>query len=102
MIDIGGSAASPQSFAVCRVGANVAMIGLLTGHEGSLPTTLNMERQLHLNCIMVGSHKRDMLRAVEINNIHTVIDSEFSLDELADAFRYQESGKHLEKIVIPV
>jgi len=104
VVDIGGPATLPQSFAACRVGASVAMIGLLTGHEGPLPTTVMMGRQLHINCVMVGSQKaqRDLVRAVEANNIRPVIDSSFPLSALADAFRYQESGKHIGKIAIEI
>ncbi len=104
VVDIGGPATLPQSFAACRVGASVAMIGLLTGHEGPLPTTQMMSRQLHVNCVMVGSRKaqRDLVRAVEANDIRPVIDSSFPLSALADAFRYQESGQHVGKIAIEI
>lgn len=104
VVDIGGPSTLPQSFSACRVGASVAMIGLLTGHEGPLPTTQMMGRQLHVNCVMVGSRKaqRDLVRAVEANHIRPVIDSSFPLSALADAFRHQESGKHFGKIAIEI
>ena len=104
VVDVGGPATLPQSFAACRVGASVAMIGLLTGHEGPLPTTMMMGRQLHINCVMVGSRnaQRDLVRAVEVNDIRPVIDSSFPLSALANAFRYQESGRHVGKIAIEI
>jgi len=104
VVDVGGPATLPQSFSACRVGASVAMIGLLTGHEGPLPTTVMMGRQLRINCVMVGSHKSqlDMVRAVKANNIRPIIDSQFALADLANAFRHQESGKHFGKIAIDI
>ena len=104
VVDIGGPATLPQSFSACRVGGKVALVGLLTGHEGPLPTTVMMGRQLQLNCIMVGSRQaqRDMVRAVEANNIRPVIDSRFPLADLAQAFRRQESGQHFGKIAIEI
>ncbi len=104
VVDVGGPATLPQSFSACRVGASVAMIGLLTGHEGPLPTTVMMGRQLRINCIMVGSRKSqvDMVRAVEANNIRPIIDSHFALADLANAFRHQESGKHFGKIAVDI
>ena len=104
VVDVGGPATLPQSFSACRVGASVAMIGLLTGHEGPLPTTVMMGRQLRINCIMVGSRKAqiDMVRAVSANNIRPVIDSHFTLSELASAFRHQETGQHFGKIAIDI
>ncbi len=104
VVDVGGPATLPQSFSACRVGAKVALVGLLTGHEGPLPTTVMMGRQLKVNCIMVGSRQaqRDMVRAVEANNIRPVIDSRFPLADLAQAFRRQESGQHFGKIAIEI
>ena len=104
VVDVGGPATLPQSFAACRVGATVALVGLLTGHEGPLPTTVMMGRQLRVNCIMVGSRQAqiDMVRAVEANNIRPVIDTAFPLARLADAFRYQEEGRHFGKIAIEI
>ena len=104
VVDIGGPATLPQSFSACRVGAKVALVGLLTGHEGPLPTTVMMGRQLQVNCIMVGSRQsqRDMVRAVEANNIRPIIDSSYPLEDLAEAFRYQESGRHFGKIAIDI
>ncbi len=104
VVDVGGPATLPQAFSACRVGASVAMVGLLTGHEGPLPTTLMMGRQLRVNCIMVGSRQSqiDMVRAIEANGIRPVIDSHFPLAELADAFRYQEEGRHFGKIAIDI
>ena len=104
VIDVGGPATLPQSFSACRVGAKVAMVGLLTGHEGPLPTTVMMGRQLQVNCVMVGSRKSqlDMVRAVEANDIRPVIDFHFPLAGLADAFGRQESGKHFGKIAIDI
>jgi NADPH:quinone reductase-like Zn-dependent oxidoreductase len=80
------------------------MVGLLTGHEGPLPTTVMMGRQLRVNCIMVGSRQAqiDMVRAIEANGIRPVIDRHFPLAELADAFRYQEEGRHFGKIAIDI
>ena len=39
-----------------------------------------------------------MIRAIESNGIKPVIDRSFALDEIADAFRHQEAGRHFGKI----
>lgn len=39
-------------------------------------------------------------RAIEINNIHPVIDKVFPMDEVQQAYRRLEQGKHVGKIVI--
>ena len=80
------------------------MIGMLTGHEGPLPALLMMTKRLQVRCMMVGSRdtQLDMIRAVEATGIHPVIDRTFPLEQLSDAFRYQESGEHFGKIVIGI
>jgi NADPH:quinone reductase-like Zn-dependent oxidoreductase len=104
VVDIGGTGTLPQSFAASRVGGHVAMIGLLTGDDGSLPIMLMMGKQLRISCMMVGSRTMqiDMVRAVEANQIRPVLDRSFPLHELAQAFRYQETGAHFGKIVIDI
>jgi NADPH:quinone reductase-like Zn-dependent oxidoreductase len=41
-----------------------------------------------------------MIRAIEVNGIRPVIDREYPLENLVDAFRYQESGQHFGKICL--
>jgi len=104
VLDVGGSGTLPQSFAATRIGGHVAMIGLLTGHEGPLPTMLMMTRQVRVTCMMVGSRRSqmEMVRAFEKNRIRPIIDRTFPLAELANAFRHQESGRHFGKIVVDI
>jgi|GEM_PF-1858298 NADPH:quinone reductase-like Zn-dependent oxidoreductase len=47
-----------------------------------------------------GDHQKDFVRALEANGVKPVIDKTFALEELADAFRYEESGKHFGKICV--
>jgi len=41
-----------------------------------------------------------MVRAIESSNLKPVIDRSFGLDEIADAFRHEEAGKHFGKICL--
>ena len=61
-----------------------------------------MARQQRLQGLIVGSrrHQADMVRALEATGIRPVIDRSFALDEIADAFRHEESGKHFGKICL--
>jgi len=44
----------------------------------------------------------DMLRAMEVSEIHPVIDRVFDFDQAPEAYRYLESQAHVGKIVIRV
>ena len=104
VVEIGGPGTLPQSIKAIGYGGHIALIGVLTGWEGTVPTAQLMSKQGRLVGIMV-SHRRDqveLVRACEASGIRPVIDRSFPLMELADAFRYQASGAHFGKICVTV
>jgi NADPH:quinone reductase-like Zn-dependent oxidoreductase len=104
VIEVGGPGTLPQSIRACRIGGHIALIGVLTGRGGEIPTALLMAKQQRLQGIVVGSrqHQIDMLRALEAVELKPVIDKTFALADLADAFRYEESGAHFGKICVQI
>jgi D-arabinose 1-dehydrogenase-like Zn-dependent alcohol dehydrogenase len=86
----------------CRVGGHIALIGVLTGLGGEVPTALLMAKHICLQGLIVGSrrHQIEMVRAMEATGIKPVIDSSFPLEHIADAFRHEESGRHFGKICL--
>lgn len=100
VVEVGGPGTLPQSIHAVRLGGHIAMIGVLTGAAGDVPTALLMARQARLQGIIVGSrrHQTDFVRALEATELRPVLDRSFDLSEAADAFRYQESGRHFGKI----
>lgn len=104
VVEVGGAGTLPQSLAAVRAGGHISMIGILDGAQGAVPTALLMAKQVRLIGVTVG-HRRaqiDMIAAIEATGIKPVIDRHFPLDQLADAFRHQESGKHFGKIVVDI
>lgn len=102
VVDVGGPGNLGNSFAACRDGGHVSLIGVLTGMSGDIPTAAMMVKQIRLKGITVGSreHQLDMVAALEATRIKPIIDSSFPLDQIADAFRYQGSQKHFGKICL--
>lgn len=102
IVEVGGPGTLPQSFDAIKIGGHIALIGILTGREGELPTAKLMAKQANLKGLIVGSRRQqiEMIRALETLDMHPVIDREFPLAEIADAFRYQESGQHFGKICL--
>lgn len=103
VVEIGGAGTFAQSMQSCRNGGHISMIGVLAGFSGEVPTAAIMGRQLKVKGITVGNRRQqeDMIRAIDVNGIRPVIDDKrFTLEALADAFRYQESGGHFGKIVV--
>lgn len=102
VIEVGGPGTLSQSIRACAVGGHIALIGVLTGGAGEIPTGLLMAKQIRLQGLIVGSrqHQRDFVRALDATGIRPVIDSRFPLERIADAFRHEEAGKHFGKICL--
>jgi NADPH:quinone reductase-like Zn-dependent oxidoreductase len=100
VVEVGGPGTLPQSIRAARVGGHIALIGVLTGRAGEVPTALLMAKQQRLQGLIVGSRRQqlDLVRALEAMQIKPVIDKTFPLEQLADAFRYEASGAHFGKI----
>lgn len=103
VLDVGGGSTMGQSIEAAAIGGNVIAIGILgNGRKGELTFPKLFFKHLTMHGIAV-DHKasqEDMVRAINQMGIKPVIDRSFSLDQLAEAFRHQESGSHFGKIVV--
>jgi NADPH:quinone reductase-like Zn-dependent oxidoreductase len=104
VIEVGGPGTVPQSIRAVRFGGCIAMIGVLTGISGEVPTAELFQKNATINGITVGTRTQqlDMIAAVEANGIEPVIDRTYPLAEIAEAFRLQESQKHFGKICLSI
>ncbi|MFA7439635.1 MAG: NAD(P)-dependent alcohol dehydrogenase [Sphingomonadaceae bacterium] len=102
VVEVGGPGTLSQSIRACRGGGHIALIGVLTGGAGEVPTSLLMAKQIRLQGLIVGSrqHQLEFVRALDATGIRPVIDSSFPLEKIADAFRHEEAGKHFGKICL--
>lgn len=102
VVEVGGAGTLAQSITAARIGGHIALIGVLTGPAGPVPTAALMMRQQKLGGIIVGSRSQQqaMIRGLDATGIRPVIDQSFGLADMADAFRLQQSGGHFGKIVL--
>lgn len=102
VVEVGGPATLGQSIQAVKMGGHIAMIGVLTGPRGEVPTAALMGKQAVLSGILVGSRRQqqDFVRALDTGLIRPVIDKVFALENLTEAFRYEMSGHHFGKIGI--
>jgi NADPH:quinone reductase-like Zn-dependent oxidoreductase len=102
VVEVGGPGTLAQSIHASRIGGHIALIGVLTGVSGEVPTGLLMTKNVMLKGITVGTHddQKDMIAAIEANGILPIIDSVFGLDQIAIAFARQISQKHFGKICV--
>jgi NADPH:quinone reductase-like Zn-dependent oxidoreductase len=101
-VEVGGSGTVAQSVRAVGFGGCISMIGVLTGISGEVPTAELFQKNARISGITVGSQsdQRDMITAVEVNQLQPVIDSSYPLDALADAFHHQASQRHFGKICV--
>jgi NADPH:quinone reductase-like Zn-dependent oxidoreductase len=102
VVEVGGAGTLPQSIRAVGFGGHISMIGVLTGFQGEVPTVELFQKNAVMSGITVGSraHQVDMVKAINVNGIEPVIDRSFGLEELAEAFRLQESQRHFGKICL--
>ena len=102
IVEVGGSGTLAQSVRAVAMGGHISMIGVLTGIQGEVPTAELFQKNAMISGITVGSrsNQEDMIKAINTNGIEPVIDRSFGLEDLAEAFRLQESQKHFGKICL--
>jgi NADPH:quinone reductase-like Zn-dependent oxidoreductase len=102
VVEVGGPATLEQSMNATRVGGHISLIGILTGLGGEVSIVTALIKQLRLQGVLVGNRAQqlDMIRAINANGMRPVIDRSFPLEEIAEAFRYQESNRHFGKICL--
>jgi len=102
IVEVGGSGTLAQSVRAIAMGGHISLIGVLTGIQGEVPTAELFQKNAVISGITVGSraHQEDMVKAINTTGIQPVIDRSFALEELAEAFRLQESQQHFGKICL--
>ncbi|WP_066341331.1 zinc-dependent alcohol dehydrogenase family protein [Azohydromonas lata] len=104
VVEVGGPGTLAQSIEAVRIGGRIALIGILTGMAGEVPTLALMARQTRLQGLIVGSrtHQQEFISALDATGIRPVIDSTYPLKDLAAAFRHQGAGAHFGKICVAI
>jgi len=104
VVDVAGGPGLAQSVEACAVGGDVHLIGVLDGFSGDIPLTGIINRQVRVSGLTVGSARaqEDMIAALEDSPIRPIIDTDFALDDIAEAFAHLASGRHFGKITLTI
>lgn len=103
VLDVGGGSTMRNSIEAVKIGGHISSIGILGGgRKGEITFPKLFFKHIRMIGIAVGSKdmQEKMVNSINISGIKPIIDKSFGFEELADAFRYQESGKHFGKIVL--
>ncbi|KIY43420.1 NAD(P)-binding protein [Fistulina hepatica ATCC 64428] len=107
ILEVGGPTTMKQSLEAIKIDGIISIIGFVGGStQEKEPSFLEA---LSRNCIVrgvyVGSRQQleAMIRAIEANDIHPVVDKEiFALENLKEAYEYMWAQKHFGKLVIKI
>ncbi len=102
VVEVGGAGTLPQSIRAVRIGGRISLIGVLTGAEGEINPRPIVMKKIRLHGIFVGSREmfESMNRAISLYRLRPIIDRVFSFDEVRDALRHMENGRHFGKICV--
>ena len=93
-----------QSLTAVSFGGFIGVIGFVGGYETPLNIRQLIGPGVRMQGIIVGHRQglQELCRALEVNDVHPVVDREFDMAEAPTAFRHLEAGAHVGKIVIRV
>ncbi len=102
VLDVGGPSTLPQSIEAIGYGGRISLLGVLGGRDATIVLPKVFFKHAYLHGIAVGSRRmqQEMVSAIDVAGFKPVLDQGFALENLADAFRYQETGQHFGKIVV--
>ncbi len=102
VLDVGGGSTMVQSIEAARIGGSIISIGILGDRKGEITFPKLFFKQLTLKGIAVDSKaaQQAMVDTINQSGYKPILDKSFAFDQLAEAFRYQETGRHFGKIVL--
>lgn len=103
-VETAGPGTLDKSMKATRAGGTIALLGALTGRQGTVTTGLILMKRLHIAGIMVDSRTafEAMNQFLAERHLRPVIDQCFGFEHLPEAFRCLDAGHHLGKIVVSV
>jgi NADPH:quinone reductase-like Zn-dependent oxidoreductase len=102
VLEVGGEKTLPQSLASVRLQGTVVTVGAVSGSGGGVPPRALIPGALRLQGVFVGPRRmhEKVARFVETAGIRPVVDQTFGFEELQQAYRHLEAGRHFGKVAV--
>ncbi len=102
VIDHVGAATWQTSIASVRTGGRMAVCGMTSGNEATVPVRMFYSKQITMTGALLGSRSQllELVDFVKANKIQPVIDSIYQLKEAKDAQTRMEQDLHAGKILL--
>lgn len=91
-----------RALTAVKLSGTISFIGLIAGLSAPINTYQFVTKNVRLHGIETGSREmfEEMNRFIEENQLKPVIDKTFSFNEVREALKYLESGRHFGKISV--
>lgn len=101
-VDVVGGPMLSKTIAATRVGGSVVLLGYVGGTSSTIDLLAVIRRAVTLHAVSGGSRTsfEQLVRFLELHELHPIIGARFSFDELGAAYDYLGTGKPLGKVVI--
>ncbi|MCO5947963.1 zinc-dependent alcohol dehydrogenase family protein [Mucilaginibacter flavidus] len=102
VVEVVGSDHINKSIDTVALDGTISIIGLINGLKGDINTVKIMTKQIRLQGINVGSKEmfNRMNNALEIHNIHPIIDKTYAFEDAKEALTLLERSSHFGKLCI--
>jgi NADPH:quinone reductase-like Zn-dependent oxidoreductase len=103
IVETAGSTLS-KSLGALAFGGFIGVVGFVAGYEATIPVRQLIGPMVRIQGIAVGSRARfeAMNRAIAQHRLKPVVDTTFSLEKAAEAFKRMQRGEHFGKIVVTI
>jgi NADPH:quinone reductase-like Zn-dependent oxidoreductase len=102
VLEVGGEKTIQQSLASVRMQGTVVTIGAVSGPGGGIPPRALIPGAIRLQGVYVGPRRmhEKLARFVATAQIRPVVDRTFGFEELPQALRHFEAGRHFGKVTV--
>jgi NADPH:quinone reductase-like Zn-dependent oxidoreductase len=104
ILDVAGTETLTKSIYAVRQDGFIGLVGNLSGAVVPFNIYDTVPNNANIRGISVGSleYFKNFVRAIDVVKLKPVIDSIFSIDKIAEAYRYMQSNAFIGKIVISI
>ncbi|HEX7032584.1 MAG TPA: zinc-binding dehydrogenase [Nitrososphaera sp.] len=102
VVDHVGAATWPTSVAALRQGGRMAVCGMTSGNDASIPVRMFYSKQIVMTGALMGTkaHLHELIKFVVRKKIRPVIDSVIELKDAKEAQKKMENNVHMGKILL--
>jgi NADPH:quinone reductase-like Zn-dependent oxidoreductase len=102
VVDHAGAATWQTSISSLKPGGRMAVCGMTSGNEATVPVRLFYTKQIVMTGALMGTRRQlqELVNFVVRKKIRPVIDSVVSLEKTGEAHKKMEAGQHFGKILI--